>query len=673
MGDRKCVRRKAKKYGFPSIPGVRRGQKTTLYLYEGLPTEWQKQIDLQEAKAKLREHGVEIKAEDEFDQLTVENKALTYADAPEFNRRILDKKASILHKSEGLTGYELKLWVKSWNTANPDKKTSVNTIMRYRKAVRDFGNNALLGKYGKRKGASKVSSEAFEKFKAFYMIEGGSSANNCWDMVTGSLCTPETIDSFPKVEAFVRRLRREVGESAIYLAREGHQKWNRKHAGYIERDYDKISAGEVWVSDHAQVDIAAASSKNGKPVFGWITSFICMKTSRTLSCFFHEESPNSDHIFQAFYLAAKTYGLPKFIYIDNGKDYRCRDFAGGRKHYRVEIDEDRARGMLLDLDITPVFALPYGAQSKTIERWHLKIKNMLSRNTVGFRGGNVTERPEKLAKEIKQEKILKFDVLNDLLQDFVFNYLNILRSKGKGTKGKSPNDAWNLENPVMRVVSREALRLFCSRTTKTLTIGRNGVNHSQYKVTYFAEWMVPLKGTKVYLRIAPDNVNDAWVFSDESDEYLGNAQIKGLIHPIAESEIDRAELREAITEKNRQLKVTKQLGLTTHVPDVAERINAMKAGAALRNTNPVSEPEQQIQQILPNSSMQQAVAARKRAEDEGKSDMSKMVLYSDIKATRYELDETRGEILLFESDRPAKEERIQELELRLQQLEALAQ
>ena len=263
--------------------------------------------------------------------------------------------------------------------------------------------------------------------------------------------------------------------------------------------------------------------------------------------------------------------------------------------------------------------------------------------------------------------------MNELLQDFVFNYLNILPSKGKGTKGKSPNDAWNLENPVKRVVSREALRLFCSRTTKTLTIGRNGVNHSQYKVTYFAEWMVPLKGTKVYLRIAPNNVNDAWVFSDESDEYLGNAQIKGLIHPIAESEIDRAELREAIADKNRERKLTKQLGFTAYEPDIAERINAMKAGVALRNTNPVSEPQQQIQQILPNSSMQQAVAARKRAEDEGKSDMSKMVLYSDIKATRYELDETRGEILLFESDRPAKEERIQKLELKLQQLEALAQ
>lgn len=672
LGDRSWIYRKAKKENVQSRLGKRYGKKTKLYLFDSLPAEWQKRINEHETKVKLLEQGIDTEAP--FDPITVENDALCYADAPEYNRRIFDKKSTILHESEGIKGRGLETWVDIWNKEHPSMKTSAKTIMRDRKAVREQGMTALLGEYGKTRGKTKVSPDAFKKFKEFFLVEGGPSARSCWIGVVGACCSPENVDSFPKVEAFTRLLKKEVGESAAYLARNGWHKWNRKYASYIERDYDQIAAGEVWVSDHAQVDVAIKSRKDGKPVFGWITSFIDMKTGKALSCLYHEEPPNSDHIFQAFYLAAMSHGLPKYLYIDNGKDYRCHDFAGGRRHYRLEVNESQARGMLLDLGVIPIFALPYQAQSKTIERWHLEVKNKLSRNTIGFRGGNVTERPEKLALEIKRGELLDFVVFNDLLQDTIFNYINKLPSNGKACQGKSPDDTWNLANPVKRMVRSEALKLFCCRTTKALTIGRNGVKHSQYKVTYFAEWMVPLKGTKVYLRIAPDNVNDAWVFSDEADEYLGNARIKGLVHPVAESEIDRSELREAIAEKNRDLKITKEMGYVTHVPDTAERLNSMKAGLAVLHPNPVPEPEQkETQQLLPNSSMQKAVTTRKRQEQEGKSDLSKVALSAEIEATRRELEKERRKILQFESDRPEKEERVRGLEEELERLMAMGQ
>jgi len=665
------VRNRLKNNKAKYVTGMVSGQKTKLYRFDSLPADWQKKMDAAETKTKLQEMGIETEAK--FTPESVEIAALAYTDAPEYNRRVFDVKTTILDASEGVVGKKLEGWVEKWNQEHPDMKTSKATIMRDRKAVRDQGINVLLGKYGTSKGKIKAHKDWLENFKDFYLVEGGPSANSCHLAVLGLYATKETVDEFPKVEVFTRWLKRDVGESAIYYARNGFQKWNRKYASYIDRDYSKISAGEIWVSDHAQVDIAAESTKNGKPVFGWITSFICMKTGKALSSYFHEEAPNSDHIFQAFFAAVMVHGLPQYVYIDNGKDYRCRDFAGGKYHYRIEVDEIKARGMILDLGVIPIFAKPYGAQSKTIERWHLKIKDQLSRNTVGFRGGNVIERPEKLADEIKQGKILKFDVLNEILQDFLFNFLNKLPSQGKGTQGKSPDDAWNLENPVKRIVTRDALKLFCSRTTKPLTIGRNGVKHSQYKVTYFAEWMVPLKGTKVYLRIAPDNVNDAWVFSADSDEYLGNARIKGLVHPVAEQEVDRAELREAIAEKNRELKMTKALGYVTHTPDVAERLSAMKAGVALLNQDPVPEPEQKIQKMLPNSSMQKAVAARKRSEKEGKTDLSSMAHAAEIEAVIRELETVRGKLIHFESDRSDKEIKIRDLEEKLERLTAVGQ
>lgn len=61
--------------------------------------------------------------------------------------------------------------------------------------------------------------------------------------------------------------------------------------------------------------------------------------------------------------------------------------------------------MLAELNIEVHFALPYNAQTKPVERDFLKIKEILSKHFIGYRGGNIVERPQKLAKEIKSEKL----------------------------------------------------------------------------------------------------------------------------------------------------------------------------------------------------------------------------------------------------------------------------
>lgn len=633
-------------------------------------------ISAREARNKLIGHGIELPEEFPVINLSdINHVAVSYANAPEYNRRKFTKYARIEQEAGLLEGRELETWIKTvWNSKNPKLKTSYKSVMRERKKVKEQGKTALIGQLGKRAGQTSVPSIYFEYFKSLALKEGGPSYNSCWRQVVGRYCPGGDLSSFPSVDSFLRRLNKEVGESAIYLARNGFAKWNRKYASYIERDYTKIKAGEIWVSDHAQIDVAV-KSKDGKirkVVFGWITSFIDMKTGKALSKVYHEEAPNSDHIFQAFFIAADLHGLPEYLYIDNGKDYRCRDFAGGRTYvHRVQVDEGATASMLCALNVIPIFAAPYNAQAKVIERWHLKIKTELSKHAEGYRGGNVTERPERLAEDIKRGNILDFDTFEALLHDFIFNVLNKMPSQGKGCNGLSPDDAWNSENPVKRTVTREALKLFCSRTTQPLTIGRNGVRYSKFDVTYFADWMIPRKGEKVYMRIAPDNVNDAWFFTPENDEYLGNANIKGLTHPVAVTEIDRAELREAIASKRREEKTAKSLGYVKHSPDTAERLSNMKAAVNVFNPEPVTEPERTTSRILPNSSMQKAVNIRKQQDNVGKSDLSSLARATEIEAKKRELAQTQGKILQFACDKPAKERKIKELEEEIKQLQAM--
>lgn len=124
----------------------------------------------------------------------------------------------------------------------------------------------------------------------------------------------------------------------------------------------------------------------------------------------------------------------------------------------------------------------------------------MSKGFVGYRGGKNTERPEKLKNEINNNKIMPFDEFKTVFDDFIENYLNKKSSGGKVLQGKSPDELWAEEFKVKKVISKDALKLFCMRTSKDVKIGKNGIYDSQFGVTYWADWMVYEKGRKVFMR-----------------------------------------------------------------------------------------------------------------------------------------------------------------------------
>jgi hypothetical protein len=352
--------------------------------------------------------------------------SILYGNAPEWARRRADKYLNILKACEGLSGSELAQWLDSWNREHPEIKTSYARILDARKKYSVEGISGLLARYGNRAGKSEINKIYLDEFKKLWMIEGAPSLRSCWLRVIGmAKRMDQEIDasSFPSPIAFKRRLDREIPLQAQYLARFGKKAWNKKFSSYIYRDYSGIRAGQCWVADHAQIDVAVMLP-GGRPVFPWVSSFVDFKSSKWLGWLVHAEPPNSDHIFQSFFYGALRYGLCSEVYLDNGKDFRCLDFAGGRKHIRISVEEKRTTSMLGLLGITPHFALPYNAQAKIIERTFLKNKELFSKHMTGYRGGNVIERPEKLADEIKNSAIMKIEDFIKLFDDFIINCLN---------------------------------------------------------------------------------------------------------------------------------------------------------------------------------------------------------------------------------------------------------
>lgn len=566
-----------------------------------------------------------------------------YSESPCWSKIQADKYILIIKASKSLKGRELKQFINKWNEENPNFKTSYPSLIKMRRRYRDEGVTGLLARYGKNATKSTISDEYFNYFKNLYLIEGAPSLYSCYELTLGYALRTYGINKkdFPSHMSFKRRLEREIPKQSIYLARFGQSAWNRKYGSYIDRDYSSVTCGKVWVSDHAQIDVACFTP-SGDVSFPWVTAWRDYKSGKWLGWILQCNHPNSDLIFQSFYYAAEHYGLPEDIIIDNGKDYRSKDFAGGRKNIKVETNKSKTVSMLDELNVKVHFALPYNAQTKPIERDFLKIKELLSKHCVGYRGGNVVERPEKLAMEIKAGKIMPFCQFKAVFDDFIINVLNKKPSQGKNLKGLSPDELFNQEFREKITTSRDALKLFCMRTSRIFTVGRNGIKDNEFGITYWADWMIAQTGLRIYLRRDIQNYKEAWAFNADNDEFIGKVSAVRAVAALHADKVSKEEFKEALSIKKRNLKVAKSyIKQTLEIP-LEEQYENYKA--AYNSIEKQSKPK--VSKIA-NTNMDKAVRKNKEMEAFGRQDLSMFIDKDNVK------DEP---LYLFETDKILDEE-----------------
>lgn len=570
---------------------------------------------------------------------------IKYSEAPNWAKQQAEKYLEILENSDGLKGEDLKQFIKEWNETN--EPTSYSSVIKMRRRYFRYGLNGLLSRHGQHLKGSSVQDNFFEYFKTLYLVEGATSLRTCWDLTLGYAIREFNADreTFPSFMAFKRRLDKEIPKQGIYLVRYGQSAWNRKYGGYIDRDYSNITCNKVWVSDHAQIDVACFDS-DGKVVFPWVTVWRDYKSGKWLGWVLQTKNPNSDFIFQSFYYAAQKFGLPKDVIIDNGKDYRSKDFAGGRSNFKIDISKGQTSAMLKELNINVHFALPYNAQTKPVERDFLKIKELLSKHCVGYRGGNVVERPEKLANEIKAGKIMQFEDFKKIFDNFILNVLNKKPSNGKNLNGICPDELFYNEYTEKITPSRDALKLFCMRTSRNFTIGRNGIQDRQLGITYWADWMITRTGLKVYLRRDVQDYKEAWAFKADNDEFVGTVKAVKAVAALHADKVSKEEFKEALSIKKRNLKITKAYVKQSREISLEEQYENYKA--AYNSSNKDYKKNVKISKIA-NTNMDKAIQKNKEMEAFGRQELS--VFLEDKKPEE--------KLYLFETDKILEKERIE--------------
>jgi hypothetical protein len=363
-----------------------------------------------------------------------------------------------------------------------------------------------------------------------------------------------------------------------------------------------------------------------------------------LGWYLHPEAPGSDHIFYAFYLAAKEFGLPDFIYVDNGKDFRHRDLTGCYKNFKTwnEATEAYAKSLMGMLNVEVVFATAYNAQAKSLERDFKKIIEQFSKLMKGYTGSNPAKRPESTREACAKGALMSYEECSCLLDKYMKETFNRTASNGQLLKGLCPDEAFEKYRKSMRTVSVDSLRLCAMRTSKPKRIGRNGVVDTELgiELRYWAEWMPSVKGDMVYMRRDIRNYQECWIWNERGGVFLGKAVLAETIAMRATAPLEKLRLKEEIARKRADLRDAKLAIKSSVRLNGQEIIESLSAGTQALNDKRGWTPngsQENVRKEVHLTELDHAVAQENRREKTGTYDLASIAPPPREKKMHYRL------------------------------------
>lgn len=512
----------------------------------------------------------------------VETVIRSYDRATDRAKKNFDKWTLILLKCEGITGTkELGRFVDEWNKAHPEMKTSIKSIYRQRASVEDGGKISLINH--RETMRSTVTDTMFDDFKTAYLTANKLSVFSSWMIALGKAMERGDVkdqSEFPSKSAFNRRLKSEFAPDVIYFAREGKKKFYDNKGYHLDRDYSDLKAGQVWVGDTRTWDVFVKVQGQEKPATCYITLFMDFKTYMPMGWCLHHDAPGTENTLRAMRNGIERYGLPEEIYVDNGREYRNRDFSGQSRGHQIVEDEQYAESMASRLGIKMHFAIVRNARAKIIERNFLIIKNGFDRLFNSFKGGTVVEKPEPLKGVLKRGDFATWEEFYDMAQDYMQNVFPGLPCQGKHHNGKTRSQLWNEEivkREPMRRVSKETLSMLVSRTVSG-RIMHMGFHLAQLDTWYWAEWMPVWKGREVIFRYDPDDMRTAWCY-DLNKKLIGECTLQSAVGAMVKDDdaVGKAQIAEGVARKRHEEKLLKEICPDMTKEQAADYISAMRS------------------------------------------------------------------------------------------------
>ena len=287
-------------------------------------------------------------------------------------------------------------------------------------------------------------------------------------------------------------------------SREGKKALKDKCLPYIKRDLTNLKPGEAFVADGHKFNFLTLNPYTGKPERAdWIVFFDWK--SWAVVGYEISFSENTQAIASALRNAIlNTQIIPDKVYQDNGRAFSSKYFS--EKDYK----QAGFAGIYQNLGITQVFAEPYNARAKIVERFFKEFQEEFEKLMPSYIGTSIEEKPawlgrnEKLHKELHNKIIPSVEIvircLNIWLRDFHSrpcpNNRDLSISQMLDTARRQIIDPAELDGLMM--------------TTELRTLHRNGVTF--LKQQYYNKLLYGHKG-KVLIKYSLFDLSKVHIYS----------------------------------------------------------------------------------------------------------------------------------------------------------------
>ena len=311
------------------------------------------------------------------------------------------------------------------------------------------------------------------------------------------------------------------------LRREGMKAYHDKVEPYIERDISKIEVGDIIIADGHVLNFQVINPFTGKPTRATLVGFLDWK-STALVGYEIMMTESAQCIASALRKSIINLGMiPKVVYQDNGRAFKSRFFQNN------DFDENIFNGVYANLNIHSVFAKPYNARAKVLERFFLEFQEELEKGMPSYVGTSIENKPAWL----KRGEKLHQEWHKKLTNNYVPTVQEAIKYINKWIEFHNlqpcPNDRSRTIQEMLDGVQKQNININVLNDlmmkTECRTINKHGITF--LNIHYRSECILGLRD-KVNIRYSLFDLSKIHVYSTKG-EFLCVAYRVQKVHPMA--------------------------------------------------------------------------------------------------------------------------------------------
>ena len=308
------------------------------------------------------------------------------------------------------------------------------------------------------------------------------------------------------------------------LARDGEKALSDKVEPYIKRDASLLEVGDILVADGHKLAFQVINPFTGKPCRATLVGFLDWKSTALVGYEIMLEE-NTQCIASALRNAIINLDMiPKVVYQDNGRAFRAKYFTDDKGFTELGF-----QGLYSKLGIETVFARPYNARAKVIERFFKEFQEGFEKLLPSYIGSSIQNKPAYI---IRNEKLHK-----SWHNEYIPTIEETIKMIDMWLSFKNSQPCPNAPDKTIAEVLSERKRQNIDintlddlmLATEVKTIQRNGIRF--LNCDYFDERLYGFK-SKVLIKYNLFDLTSIKVFTPKG-EYLCTAERVTETHPMA--------------------------------------------------------------------------------------------------------------------------------------------